>query len=88
MRDSRNFGMSKSPTIYADASSGKMHKYVTEKSKRLYEQILVTKDELNIQVTTLDKNLQGIIESNEYDYMQAYNIFVKKKEEELKGLIE
>lgn len=65
-----------------------MHKYVTEKSKRLYEQILVTKDELNIQVTTLDKNLQGIIESNEYDYMQAYNIFVKKKEEELKGLIE
>jgi hypothetical protein len=36
----------------------------------------------------MDKNLQGIIDSNEYDYMQAYNIFVKKKEEELRELID
>jgi len=85
---SRGMSLTRSPSVYVEASSGKMHKFVTEKSKRLYEQILAYKDELNSQVSQMDKNLQGIIDLNEYDYMQAYNIFVKKKEEELRDLIE
>jgi len=36
----------------------------------------------------MDKSLQDIIDGNEYDYLQAYNIFVKNKEEELKGMID
>ena len=35
----------------------------------------------------MDKNIQDVIASNEYDYLQAYNIFVKNKEEELKSTI-
>ena len=85
---SRGMSLTRSPSVYVEASSGKMHKFVTEKSKRLYEQILAYKDELNSQVSQMDKNLQGIIDLSEYDYMQAYNIFVKKKEEELRDLIE
>jgi hypothetical protein len=49
---------------------------------------MATKAELNDQVAQLDKHLQGIIDSNEYDYLQAYNIFVKNKEKELKGMID
>ena len=36
----------------------------------------------------LDKSIQDVIANNEYDYLQAYNIFVKNKEEELKGMID
>ena len=36
----------------------------------------------------MDKSIQDVIANNEYDYLQAYNIFVKNKEEELKGMIE
>jgi hypothetical protein len=44
---SRGLSLNRSPSIYVEASSGKTHKFVTEKSKRLYEQILIYKDELN-----------------------------------------
>ena len=36
----------------------------------------------------MDKSIQDVIVNNEYDYLQAYNIFVKNKEEELKGMID
>jgi hypothetical protein len=36
----------------------------------------------------MDQSLQEVIEKNEYDYLQAYNIFVKRKENELKGMID
>lgn len=36
----------------------------------------------------MDKSIQDVIANNEYDYLQAYNIFVKNKEEELKGMID
>lgn len=36
----------------------------------------------------MDKSIQDVIAANEYDYLQSYNIFVKNKEEELKGLID
>ena len=36
----------------------------------------------------MDHSLQEVIEKNEYDYLQAYNIFVKRKENELKGMID
>jgi len=85
---SRGMSLTRSPSTYQEAVSGKMHKFVTDKSKRLYEQILATRDDLNAQVSQMDRSLQGIIDSNEYDYLQAYNIFVKRKEEELKGMID
>ena len=36
----------------------------------------------------MDKSIQEVIANNEYDYLQVYNIFVKNKEEELKGMID
>lgn len=85
---SRSKSLLRSPSIYQEGFSGKEKKFVTEKSRRIYDQIMATKAELNDQVAQLDKNLQGIIDSNEYDYLQAYNIFVKNKEKELKGMID
>jgi len=35
----------------------------------------------------MDQKLTRVLRKHEYDYMQAYNIYVKRKENELKGMI-
>jgi hypothetical protein len=36
----------------------------------------------------LDKNLNSVLRKQEYEYLQAYNIYVKRKEKELRELID
>ena len=36
----------------------------------------------------MDKNMKQVLERHEYEFMQAYNIYVKKKEKELIKIIE
>jgi len=43
---------------------------------------------LDGQVEFLDEKLNKVLEKQEYEYLQAYNIYVKRKEKELRDLIE
>ena len=42
-----------------------------------------TREQINDQMDGLDQNLNKVLKKHEYEYMQAYNIQVKKKEHEL-----
>jgi hypothetical protein len=44
--------------------------------------------ELNFVITDLDKKLNRVLAKQEYEYLKGYNIYVKKKEKELRQLIE
>jgi hypothetical protein len=55
----------------------------SEKTKEIWMNIEKTRDELHHQVEGLDKNLSKVLQKHEYEYMAAYNIQVKRKEQEL-----
>ena len=48
-------------------------------------------DEVNTKfnsiIENLDQSLNGVLRKQEYEYLQAYNIYVKRKEKELRELI-
>jgi chemotaxis methyl-accepting protein methylase len=39
-------------------------------------------------IATLDTKLNNVLRKQEYEYLQAYNIYVKRKEKELRELID
>ena len=39
------------------------------------------------QFENLDQSMQKVLDQHEYEFMQAYNIYVKKKEKELLDMI-
>lgn len=39
-------------------------------------------------ITNLDVKLNRVIQKQEYEYLQSYNLFVNKKERELRTIIE
>jgi len=47
-----------------------------------------TKNALEDVITDLDKKLNRVLEKQEYEYLNGYNIYVKRKEKELRELIE
>ena len=53
------------------------------KTKEIWEEILQTRDKLHDQVEGLDQNLNKVLQKHEYEYMAAYNIQVKRKEQQL-----
>lgn len=48
----------------------------------------VNQDQLNGVIEDLDKHLNNVLRKQEYEYLQAYNIYVKRKEKELRSLID
>jgi len=38
-------------------------------------------------ISNLDEKLKSVLRNQEYEYLQAYNIYVKRKEKELKSLV-
>ena len=55
----------------------------TAKQKESLEEILSTNNQLDQYVEGLEERLGRVMQSHEYQYMQAYNIQVKRKEQEL-----
>jgi hypothetical protein len=51
------------------------------------EDILNNEASLKAEFEDMDVKLTRVLRKHEYDYMQAYNIYVKRKENELKGMI-
>lgn len=43
--------------------------------------------EIDTEILSLDTKLSEVLRRQEYEYLQAYNIYVKKKEKELRMLI-
>lgn len=48
----------------------------------------VNQEQLNGVIEDLDKHLNNVLRKQEYEYLQAYNIYVKRKEKELRSLID
>lgn len=51
------------------------------------ERLERTKKELDDTIKDLDVKLNRVLAKQEYDYLQGYNIYVKRKEKELRELI-
>lgn len=56
---------------------------LSNKAQELWTEIQNTNDKLHVCVEGLDKNLSKVLQKHEYEYMAAYNIQVKRKEQEL-----
>lgn len=46
------------------------------------------KNELSLTIQDLDYKLQRVVNKNEYDYLQGYQMFVAKKTKELRAIID
>lgn len=46
------------------------------------------KNELFLTIQDLDYKLQRVVNKNEYDYLQGYQMFVAKKTKELRAIID
>lgn len=44
-------------------------------------------DAMKVVITSLDEKLKKVLRKQEYEYLQAYNIYVKRKEKELRELV-
>ena len=52
------------------------------------EDLYAIYDKFDNNINELDKNLNSVLRKQEYEYLQAYNIYVKRKEKELRELID
>ena len=62
--------------------------FTTEKSRRIWHEIVQAKQGVQEQIQAMECSLQRVLDQHEYEYMQAYNVFVSNKETELKQLID
>jgi predicted RNase H-like nuclease (RuvC/YqgF family) len=53
-----------------------------------WKQLLKNNEELDAVIGKLDHHLNSVLRKQEYEYLQAYNIYVKRKEKELRELIQ
>jgi hypothetical protein len=49
--------------------------------------IAMTADVFDQSIGTLDSNLNRVLKKHEFEYLQAYNVYVKNKEAELTRVI-
>ena len=45
-------------------------------------------DEIGEQINSLDEKLNTVLSQQEFEYLKSYNIYVKRKEKDLRDLIE
>jgi hypothetical protein len=62
--------------------------FTTEKSRRIWAEVMSAKDAVSEQINIMEQSMTKVLQKHELEYMQAYNIFVKRKETELKLLID
>lgn len=53
-----------------------------------WKKVVDTNTEIQDVITDLDKKLNVVLAKQEYEYLKGYNIYVKKKERELRQLID
>lgn len=52
-----------------------------------WQNVMALNSQLDAQVEDMTTGMRRMLEKHEYEYLQAYNIFVKNKEKELKDFI-
>ena len=52
------------------------------------EEVFRLKDDIDHVVSNLDDKLNLVLAKQEYEYLKSYNIYVKRKEKELRELID
>lgn len=57
------------------------------KTKENWDEIVKAHGALNGTIDNFDDNLSQVLKKHEYEYMLAYNYYVKKKEVEIKEVI-
>ena len=62
--------------------------FTTDKSRKIWSEIVQAKSAMQDQITNMEDSFARVLAQHEYEYAQAYNIFVKNKETELKQLID
>lgn len=62
--------------------------FTTEKSRKIWNEIVQAKTAMADQIAHMEDSFARVLAQHEYEYAQAYNIFVKNKEAELKQLID
>lgn len=81
------------PLTSAGTKSEKKFKFLEKEQVAMiegtdsYKRLLDVQDISNKMIEKLDSNLNNVLRKQEYEYLQAYNIYVKRKEKELKELI-
>ena len=65
-----------------------MPEFTTDLSVKLWKEIQGYKREFHSQIDEMDASIKSVIQRHEYDFNQAYNIFVRHKETEIKLLID
>ena len=65
-----------------------LFQYATEKSKRLWNEIQQNNLLVNSHINQMDNSINEVVKNLEYEYLQAYNLFVKHKVTEIKELID
>jgi hypothetical protein len=65
-----------------------MPEFTTDLSAKLWKEIQGYKTEFHTHIGDLGDHINDILQRHEYEYNQAYNIFVKHKETEIKELID
>ena len=53
-----------------------------------WNELQYTKNQLDDVLQNLDNKLNRVLAKQEYEYLKGYNIYVKRKERELRDLIE
>ena len=53
-----------------------------------WKKVKETNGEIQEVITDLDQKLNRVLAKQEYEYLKGYNIYVKKKERELRQLID
>jgi hypothetical protein len=46
------------------------------------------KQEINAEISKLDEKLNLVLAKQEYEYLKSYNIYVKRKEKDMRDLID
>lgn len=59
-----------------------------EQMNKHWKTVIDTNSKIEDVIEGLDVKLNSILAKQEYDYLKGYNIYVKKKENELRELIE
>jgi hypothetical protein len=61
---------------------------MSEEEKQNLKVLQRLEGEMNDTLSDLDKKLHRVLAKQEYDYMKCYTMFIKKKERELRELVE
>ena len=62
-------------------------KQLSGRTAEIWNQILEFDSQIDREVSGLDEKLGTVLKKHEYEYMTAYNIYVKRKEKELKETV-